>query len=278
MKNPNLNLWEIIIMDYIFNKLFVNEPQKKENGIYYFGNENDGDYFDEDNFDIWRNGGFIRNWRYKGFLEHNASRHLAEEILNNNDYVIDLACGPGMGFIPSVKQLNPMFPCMATDANPFVLSEWKEYLDNSEKYNKLSFAQFSVFDIPLKSNSVQAYSSFIGVSSTRSGEEGHAAALSEIRRTLAQGGTFYTVENEWTDVGAILDLFDKMGQQPWNGFDGKHITWHDKFIHNGFEIVYEDPYYKSLRADDNELGEAAVKFGVDIGIKFTAFIVKKTKE
>ncbi len=72
--------------------------------------------------------------------------------------------------------------------------------------------------------------------------------------------------------------FDKMGLQPWDDFREKQISWHDKFINNGFEIVYERPFeYRSLRADDNELGEAAVKFGVDIGMKFTAFIVRKKR-
>lgn len=264
-------------MDNNFLQLFANEPQSEENGIYYFGNEADGDCFDKDDFDIWQNRIFRQNWRRKKFLESSVFLHLAKEIIHNNDYVIDLACGPGMGFIPSVKQLNPMFTCMATDANPFVLREWKHYLDSREKYEKLTFAQFSAFDIPIRSGSVQAYSSFNGVSNTRGGENGYALALSEIRRTLAGGGALYAVESEWTNVEAILRLFDKMGQQPWDVFCTKPVPWHDRFVDNGFEIVYEEPYeYRSLRADDNELGEAAAKFGVDVGMKFTAFIVRKT--
>ena len=264
-------------MENFFKQLFTNEPQKEGKGIYFFGNENDGDYFDKSDFDIWQNGVFSRNWRRKNFLENNAFRHLVEEIINNNDYVIDLACGPGMGFVPSVKQLNPMFPCMATDANPFVLSEWKNYLDSGKNYDKLDFAQFSAFEIPIKSNTVQAYSSFIGISSTRGGENGYTAALSEIRRTLAEGGAFYALESEWTDIETILGLFDKMGQRPWDVFCEKQVSWHDRFVDNSFEIVYEEPFeYRSLKADDNELGEAAVRFGVDIGMKFTAFIVRKT--
>ena len=259
-----------------FKQVFANQPQKEENGIYYFGNENDGDCFDKSDFDTWRNGGFDRSWRNKELLQNNASRHMAEEIINSKDYVIDLACGPGMGFIPSLKQLAPVFPCLATDANPFVLSEWKNHLDINEKYDKLSFAQFSIFDIPFKNNSVQAYSSFIVVSSSRGGKNGQASALCEIRRTLASDGTFYTVENEWTDIGAILGLFDKMKRRPWSIFLEKQIPWKDKFLNNDFEIIYEEPFeYRSLRSDDNELGEAASRYGVDIGVKYTAFIVRK---
>lgn len=265
----------MIILDDIFKQLFIKAPQKEENGIYYFGNENDGDCFDNSDFDSWQKGIFYQNWRKKIFLDNHSFRHLSDEIIRNN-YVIDLACGPGMGFIPSIKQLNPMFPCMATDANPFVLIEWKRYLDSSEKYDKLGFAQFSNFSIPIKSNAVQAYSSFIGISSTRNGENGYATALSEIQRTLVKNGLLYAIESEWADVSAVLNLFERMNQQPWAIFGEKQISWHDRFIENGFDIVYEEPFeYRSLKAEDNELGVAADKFGVDIGMKFTAYIVRK---
>lgn len=99
---------------------------------------------------------------------------------------------------------------------------------------------------------------------------------SEIYRTLADGGLFYAIENEWSDISAILGLFDKMNRQPWTCFREEQISWHDRFIESGFEIVYEQQYeYRSLRTDDNELGKAALEFGVDIGMNFTAYIVKK---
>lgn len=265
-------------MDNIFKQLFIKVPPEEENGIYYFGNENDGDHFEKSDVDIWRNGGFYRNWRQKFLIENNVSRHLLDEIISNHKYVIDLACGPGMGLIPSIKQLDPLFPCMASDANPFVVKEWQYYLANNETCNKIDFAQFSAFDIPIKSNTVQAYSSNIGISSTRGGENGYETALSEIHRTLAKTGLFYTIENEWTNIPAILDVFEKMNKKAWPCFSGKQISWHDRFIENGFEIVYEElSNYRGLRADDNELGAAAVKFGVDIGLKFTAYIVRKSE-
>ena len=266
-------------MESIFAQIFTNKPPKEEDGIYYFGNENDGDCFDKSDFDKWRSGEFARSWKSKRLLENSASRHMLEDMLDSREYVVDLACGPGMGFIPSIRQLSPAFPCLATDANPFVLSEWKKYLDAGEEYDKLNFAQFSIFDIPFKPNSVKAYSSFIGISSSRSGESGYASALSEIRRTLAADGAFYTVENEWADIGAILGLFEKWGRKPWSIFLENQTPWKDRFLNNGFEIVYEKVFeYRSLQADDNELGEAASRYGVDVGLKYTAFIVRKKME
>lgn len=263
-------------MEELFKQLFKNEPPKEENGIYYFGDENDGDCFRQSDIVSWQNGAFSQNWRTRKLLENAASRHLADEIIANNEYIVDLACGPGMGFIPTIKQLSPSFRCLATDANPFVLNEWKQYLQNNENDSRIDFAQFSAFNLPFKNNTVLAYSSFIGLSSTREGNRGYDSALSEIYRTLADGGSCYAIENEWNDIPAILNLFDKINRQPWSVFCEKQTSWHDRFVNSGFDILYEKPFeYRSLRPDDNELGEAAAEFGVEIGISFTAYIVRK---
>ena len=259
----------------VFVNFFNREP-KQEQGIYYFGNEDDGDFFDESDVQIWRNGSLKNHWHSRALLENKISYHLVNEIIKNSSFVVDLACGPGMGLIPSIKQIDASFPCMASDANTLVLEEWKRYLGADEEIKELDFAAFSVFDIPFQNNSIQAYSSYIGLSNTRHGNDGYKRALSEIYRTLVEGGMFYAIESEWNDIPAILDLFDKIGMQPWQIFKEKQISWHDKFIECGFEIVYEQPQeYRSLRKEDNELGEAAFRYGVDIGLSFNAYIVKK---
>lgn len=259
----------------IFVNLFNREP-KQESGIYYFGNEDDGDFFDESDVQIWRNGSLKNHWHSRALLENKISHHLVNEVIKNSSCVVDLACGPGMGLIPSIKQIDAAFPCMASDANTLVLEEWKRYLGTDEEVKKLDFAAFSVFDIPFQNNSIQAYSSYIGLSNTRHGNDGYKRALSEIYRTLIEGGMFYAIESEWNDIPAILDLFDKIGMQPWQIFEEKQISWHDRFIECGFEIAYEQPQeYRSLRKEDNELGEAAFRYGVNIGLSFNAYIVKK---
>ena len=74
----------------------------------------------------------------------------------------------------------------------------------------------------------------------------------------------------------MLGLFEKSGMIPWSCFLGEQMTWHDRFKNNGFEIVYEEPFEsRTIKEDDNELGEAAVKYGVEVEMVFTAFIVKK---
>lgn len=209
-------------------------------------------------------------------LNNVISKKLIEKIVEQEMPIIDIACGPGMGMIPSIKKLSPQHLCMATDANSLVIKEWKKYLDDCHTYDNLDFAQFSIMNIPLKNNSVPAYSSNIGLSSTREGEEGKDKALSEIYRTLREGGYFYTIENEWDDIDKILEVFHAMNWKPWTEFLNAKRTWHDRFVEHGFEIVSEErmEYYK-LTSKDNELGEAAEKLGMDIGVNTVAYILRK---
>lgn len=56
-------------------------------------------------------------------------------------------------------------------------------------------------------------------------------------------------------------------------FDEDDVT---SWRNGGFEIICEEPYlFRQLKENDNELGEAASRFGVDIGLQFTTFIVRK---
>ena len=50
-------------MQEIFNRIFLKQPQKEDNGIYFFGGKSDGDRFDEEDFSVWQNGRFYKNYK-----------------------------------------------------------------------------------------------------------------------------------------------------------------------------------------------------------------------
>lgn len=128
-------------MNYLFKQIFSKNPDKEENGIFYFNANDDGDYFTENDVQDWKTIWFQNNWNKRNFLENPASHHLISAIIETGSPVIELACGPGMGLIPSIKQINPSFPCMATDASSLVISEWKHYLDNKEKFRNIPYSR-----------------------------------------------------------------------------------------------------------------------------------------
>ncbi len=260
----------------IFEKKLAKEPLDIKDGIYYFDSHNDGDYFDEEDAAEWDNGRLESNWKKQNFLKNPTTKKLIETIVANGKEVIDLACGPGMGLIPSVKQLDPAFHCTATDANAMVLEHWKKYLDWNFMTHGVGFAQLSVLDMPFQDGSVPSFSSNIGLSSVRGGQEDYDKAVKEVYRCLASGGYLYAIESEWMDVSAILHVFEKWGQEPWTCFTEEQKSWHDRFLAVGFEIISEEKVqHRFFTEEDNELGEASVKFGIPVGTKETAFVLKK---
>ena len=266
----------ILLEMFIFEKKLAEEPLDIKDGIYYFDSHNHGDFFDEDDAAEWDNGRLENNWKKQKFLKNPTMEKLVETIVVNGKEVIDLACGPGMGLIPAVKQLDPAFHCTATDASGMVLEHWKKYLDWNFMTHGVGFAQFSVLDMPFKDGSVPSFSSYIGLSSTRDGEAGYDAALKEVYRCLEHGGYLYAVESEWMDIPAILRVFEQWGREPWTCFTEERMSWHDRFVATGFEIVSEEEVQRRIfTAEDNELGEASVKFGIPVGTKETAFVVRK---
>ena len=261
-----------------FDDCFSLPPVRCHDGVYYYDSDRDADYFDESDVAIWRDGRMKRNFHSDYFLNNPASRRLVDQIVGQGAPVVEIACGPGMGLLPSVKQLAPDHVCLATDASALVIEEWKRYLDENEAVGKLELAQFSLMDIPFRDHTVPAYSSYIGLSSTRNGERGHEQALREIYRTLVKNGFFYAIETTWTDTEAMLRVFRETGKTPWSGLDSNRPapTWRERFLHTGFEILSEEVFEsRALTADDNELGEAAEQLGIEIGVLSKAYILKK---
>ena len=261
----------------MFSAIWDRKPNNCEDGLWLFGNETDGDYFDEENVLSWRNGQFEQNFTSDKLLVNTASRKLIDEIVRNREPYIDLACGPGMGLIPSIRIIDSEIPCLATDANTSLIREWRKWLVDKNIQTGIEFAQFSLFDIPIDDCTVKKYGGFLSLSSTRNGSAGYDKALSEIFRTLAPKGRLYVIESEWFDVPGILKVFEKSGIQPWDCFLEEQMTWHERFIKHGFKIISEEIYLnRRLNSDDNELGRIAEKFGIKVEMQWNAFILEKT--
>ena len=268
-------------MDDFFAKLFSNQAKEIINGDFYYDADHEGDQFDETDEAHWLNGGFKRNWDY-----HNQSQSWRKDIFELYDGIttkiacdgkpfMDVACGPGMGLSPMILAKNRKIPCLATDACSRLIKAWRCYInENLTEYN-ISLASFSVLNMPIKENSLDYMTSNIGISSTRNGESGQLQALKEIFRVLKPGGSFVTVENEWTDMAQIAEVFRLWGKD--NYYKQQEMPWRDKFVSAGFKIESESQnYLRKLAKNDNDLGEAADRFGIEIGMKFTLYVLRKS--
>ena len=247
------------------------------NGVYVVQNsEQDADCFDGEDVAKWKNRYFEKTWTSHYLQKNEIYADLINCVLNENKPVVDIATGPGMGFVPEIKIARPELPCLAIDASDVLIQSWKDFFAEHSNLPTVELGQFSLFDLPFEDESVDVYTSYLGIGSTRKGGTGYDKVLSELFRTLKKGGKLFAVEGEWIDKNAFLELFSKMNREPWNCFV-EEPTWVERFEEHGFEIISsklaENKYFEN--DDDHELSPIAKSLNIKIGIALKAYILKK---
>ena len=203
----------------------------------------------------WKNGRRVLNEAGSGFAE------ACQETADRGCPIIDIASGPGGGFMPLLLVLNPETVVMATDAGPPVVHGWKEYFDRQGITLPVCFAAFDARNMPLASNSVEVITSSGGFSSVSE----PLIAFREAARVLADDGIIYAAEAAIEREGLEV-LSSKMG---WD-FEAKFghrfkMTLTEIFDESGLKILKEKPYFRRrIRPDDNEYAEAACKIGIEL--------------
>ena len=268
-------------MDDFFVRLFSKQPINIIKNDFYFDADSDGDPFDEGDEDYWLNQNvFKNNWegkrqgRSKNFI---LCDEIASRIACEGKPFLEISCGPGMGLVPAVLAKNPKLQCLATDACSRLIKAWRYYIDkNLAEYN-ISLASFSVLNIPIKDNSLDYITSFLGIGSTRNGMNGQIKALKEVLRILKPGGFFITIEGEFENFMKVDEVFKLWGKNNWYRNDESWITpWAEKFIAAGFKIDSENKHhYRKWDKNSNDLGEASEKFNIEIGMKDKLYILRK---
>ena len=265
-------------MDEFFAKLFSIQPNAIIEDDFYYDTDSEGDQFDEKDEEYWLNGRFESNWDYKRKNWREDIFELYDDITSkiaaDGKPFMEIACGPGMGLAPMTLQKNPEIACLATDACSRLIKAWRCYINqNLTEYN-INLASFSVLNIPIKDNSLDYVTSNIGISSTRNGEDGQVQALKEVLRVLKPSGCFIAIENEWLDFDKIDEVFKLWGKG--NYYKRPETSWHEKFVAAGFQIENEDKnYFRKLTKTDNDLGEVADKYKIEIGMKSTLYVLRK---
>lgn len=269
-------------MDEFFANLFSKQPKEIIQNDFYFGTDSEGDQFDENSEDFWLNqGGFKNNWegRRQGRSENfKICDEISKKIADDGKPFLEISCGPGMGLTPIILGKNPEIPCLAADACSRLIKSWRRYINNGDlKDYNINLASFSTLDMPIKDNSLDYVTSFLGIGSTRNGESGKIQALKEVLRILKPNGFFITIEGEFKDLSKVDEVFKLMGKLNWYKNDkGLQTTWHERFISAGFNIISKDKnYYQKWTKDSNDVGETAEKFNIEIGMNYTLYILRK---
>lgn len=260
--------------------LFDKQPEEIIDGDYYFHTDHEGDHFDETDVKLWLEESiFKEKWRQASQNDNELFSVFSEDVCKifscKQSVFLEIACGPGMGLTPMILSRNPQISCLVSDASSLLIKSWRKFISANLAEYDINLSSFSVMNMPLKDESFDIVTSFIGISSTRAGEQGKIKALSEVYRVLKTDGYFIAIENEWADSNAIKKVFDLWGQPIWNDMKAEK-PWKEKFIECGFAIEsWEKSFCRKLHKEDNDLGKQADAFGIDISLKFNLYILRK---
>lgn len=263
-----------------FEKMMKYTPDYIEYGDYFFDTNGDGDNFDSVELEQWyENKGLIRRWNSSYNRESIFAEKFGKQILEMYSKLqcplVDVASGPGFGLVPLILSEYPDVECLASDASVTIIKLLRRFVDTDLKLTNISLGAFSLFDLPFQDNSIDLFTSFIGIGSTRNGESGWQNALENIYRKLKPGGYFIGIENEYLFNDDLIKAFELMGIPIWEGIIHKS-TWTEKFIHAGFDIISNtDTMCVKLLKEDNELGYIAYENNLSVILNYTLYIIQK---
>jgi ubiquinone/menaquinone biosynthesis C-methylase UbiE/uncharacterized protein YbaR (Trm112 family) len=205
-----------------------------------------------------------QNWRRERQLldERSKLREFAMRLAKSDGLILDVASGPGGGFVPMVLQLNAEAKALMCDLSLGLLQEWQRFLADKRTPN-VSFAVFDATKMPLESDSMDAVSDLGGFDNIA----GSMQAIEQAYRVLKPGGTLFSV-NGTVERDDFLKLPEEVRASWYNtiplAFDG----YLQAFEQVGFkEIENTLETERELSPDEGGLPGEAAKYGVKLHVK-----------
>lgn len=157
-------------------------------GVVDFIEQTESDQFGE----MIRQGNYAQiNWkRWQQDFAKNNLPDFAERLASRSGVILEVASGPGGGFMPGTVLRNPSAQVIAFDRSIMVLQDWHEILSGAGLDKAVTLAAFDAGCMAIRSSSVDTVSNLVGISNT----ECEAAAVLEIVRVLKPGGYVYSEE------------------------------------------------------------------------------------
>ncbi|MFA7204470.1 MAG: methyltransferase domain-containing protein [Candidatus Caldatribacteriota bacterium] len=265
-------------MNHIFKDKFFKTPKVVIDDVFYYDSKDVGDQFLEEEVKEWSKNGVFQKIYSNGRTSRNNDIFikLANQVVEINLPYMEISCGPGLGLTPFIKNIKPSIPSLITDACPYIVKYWNKYIRDNNIESNMSFASFDNCNMPLKSESIDVITSYLGIGSTRFDGPDNMNCISEIYRVLKHDGYLITIENELDDYDAVDDIFNTANK--YNYYKNPKVIGDlkERLEKAGFTIIELIDLGKELIGqDDSELGELAYMQGKEIYWAEKAFIVKK---
>ena len=206
-----------------------------------------------------------RNWDSFNGLR---GSDLAAELAAVDGPICEIAAGPGGGFMPTVRRLNPAARIMVNDGSPAVVSLWRTFLASRGLSGGLCFAAFDLTEPVLRPGCLAAVSSAAGFTNVDgfSADPVHEAVL-RVKAALRPGGLVFADE-------AIIDPADWShlrgeARMRWEAqpFVATHlaVSISERLRRAGFEVLRRDVHPgRALDPDEGLIPREAAKYGITL--------------
>jgi len=193
--------------------------------------------------------------------EKSKLSEFAKRMAESEGLILDVASGPGGGFVPTVLHINPEAITLMDDISLGLLQGWQRFLRDKGIPN-VSFALFDATKMPLKSNSIDIVSDLGGFDNIQGSMEG----IKEAYRVLKLNGTLFSA-NSMVKREGFLKLPAEVGAKWYSGnppvFDG----FLEVFKHVGFKVISNTVLgERELIPSEGDLPREADKYGVRLHI------------
>lgn len=186
----------------------------------------------------------------------------AQKIADSEGLILDIASGPGGGFVPPVLNLNPEATILMDDIRLGLLQEWQAFFKDKGIPN-VSFSVFDAKKMPLRSNSIDIVSDLAGLCNI----QGSVVAIREAYRVLKSGGTLFSI-NAVIQRDDFLRLPEDV-RTKWYNFNPPFFDgFSEVFEHVGFEVIGNTFFReREMPQNEGELSREADKYGVRLHAK-----------
>ena len=186
-----------------------------------------------------------------------------QRIVKQGGLILEIACGPGGGFMPLILDLDPNARLLANDIGRWILVEWKKFNDQKRLWANASFAQFDVKQCPLRSDYFDCVDSAGGFSNIK----GSHLALAEIYRVLRPDGRLFMSDAD-VDPSSFQQL-PSAEQETWlKRFPQQGKGYEEIMLETGFEILQLEQTGRTLlRPRESVLAEMGTKYGIPMYLR-----------
>lgn len=258
-------------------ELDKNIGYKVVNGIPCFVDSKDDPWSDYDKLEevlgASPDGMIEKNWL--GMIQNDYFIKKAQRLISmsaeQEGLILEIGCGPGGGLSSLVLNRNPNSKILLNDYGLWILSETQNFVQKTNKWKNISYAQFDASKMPLCDDSFNIVQSLGGFSNMKSSDK----VLDECYRILKPKGKLCFIDAV-INKNQFENLPDKVVQK-----------WYSDrpFLRIGFEKLLSSHLFKNiqieivekrqLRKDEGNLAAEASKYNVVLDIELSSIIAEK---